>query len=219
MVTIFVLLVIIVMIVSGTLIVYQTRYYEYNLIENELVSTANGIKKSVSTDQPVTEIESAIEEVIAEYDSSSKNIKYFVLDHKGNVIYQSVATSEKRIYSAQVIAALSDELSANNEFDDGPEIGDGRTYIGHATNIIKDDVVVFVVYIVSSTQQVQEKIWNMVEVIIYALLLAIVLSIILAFLFSSFLTKPISALTSKTRVMAKGNLSKPYQMFSNDKIG
>ncbi len=66
MVTIFVLLVVIVMMVSGTWIVFRTRDYEQNLIEEALLDAVNGIQISVKTDQPITEIKSDAIEVISQ---------------------------------------------------------------------------------------------------------------------------------------------------------
>ncbi len=218
MVTIFVLLVIIVMIVSGTLIVYQTRSYEYNLIESEITTLANGIYKAVNPDEPLTEIEAGFKDVILNEREYLKDKKVFILDSHGEVIYTpSVLITENRFYTAQVMAALSDTKAS--EFDEQYFSGDEARYIGYATNIKKDNNVVYVIYVVASTREVQDKVEKMVIVIIYAVLLAIVLSIILAFLFSAFLTKPISALTTKAREMAKGELNNPIEVFSNDEIG
>ncbi len=216
--TIFVLLVIIVMIVSGTLIVYQTRSYEYNFIESDLRSTAVSIVQSVRSDQPVTEILADIIEVISGNEASLKGKKVFVLDDSGNIVYtQSPGTKEKGFHTAQVMAALSNNQS--DEFEEKTLAGEEVKYISYARSIVKNNDVVYVIYILASTQQVQEKISNMVEVIIVAVLLAIFLSILLSFIFSSFLTKPITALSMKAREMAKGRLNNPIDVYSSDEIG
>ena len=218
MVTIFVLLVIIVMIASGTLIVYQTRSYEYKLIESEITTLANVIYKGVTPEEPITEIEAGFKAIIEQEREYTKTKKVFILDDQGKVVYTpSVQIDEDRFYTAQVMAALSDKTAS--KFDEQYFAGDDTRYIGYATNIKKDGEVIFVVYVVASTSEVQDKVEKMVVVIIYAVLLAIVLSIILAFLFSSFLTKPISALTTKAREMAKGELNNPIDVFSDDEIG
>jgi len=218
MVTIFVLLVVIVMIVSGTLIVYQTRSYENNLIKSKVTTLANAIYKGVKSEEPITEIEADFKAVILTEREYLTNKKVFILDHQGKVVYTpSVLISEDRFYTAQVMAALSDKIAT--KFDEQYFSGDDTRYIGYAKNIKKDGEVIFVIYVVASTSEVQDKVEKMVVIIIYAVLLSIILSVILAFLFSSFLTKPISALTMKAREMAKGELNNPIEVFSNDEIG
>jgi len=218
MVGIFVLLVVLVMMASGSLIVFQTRNYEYNLIEEQLVTTGNAIKAAVITEQPITEIKSDIITNLSAQEDLLRTKKVFILDNQGKVEYtRSVATKEDRFYTAQVMAALSN--TAISEFDDLHLFGDETTYIGYATPIVKDDQVVYVVYIVSSTQNIQEKISYMLLSIMLSVFLAIVLSVVLAFIFSSFLTKPISALTLKASEMSRGNLDNEIEVYSNDEIG
>lgn len=218
MVGIFVLLVVLVMIASGTLIVFQTRNYEYSLIEDQLVTTGNTIKAAVITDQPVSEIKSDIIQNLSAQEDLLRSKKVFILDNQGNVVFtRSVSTKEDRFYTAQVMAAL--ENNPISEFDNKPLSGDETTYIGYATPIVKDDQVVFVVYILASTKNIQEKISYMLLSIMLAILLAIALAVILAFIFSAFLTKPISALTQKASEMSRGQLDNPIEVFSNDEIG
>lgn len=218
MVSIFVLLVVIVMMASGTLIVYQTRNYEYNLIKEELADTADVIQSAVITEDSIDEIESNIKNVISGIGVSLKDKKVYILDDNGTIIFsQSVVTKEKGFYGAQVMAALLNE--SIDEYDEVSLSGDENAYLGYARGIVKDSETVFVVYILSSTVSVEEKIRFFVMIIVISVLFAIVLSVILAFLFSSFLTKPISALTAKAREMAKGKLDNPIDVFSNDEIG
>lgn len=218
MVGIFVLLVVLVMMASGSLIVFQTRSYEYNLIEEQLVTSGNAIKAAVNTEQPITEIKSDIIQNLSAQEELLKTKKVFVLDNQGSIVFtRSVATTEKWFYTAQVMGALSNKPISN--FDRLFLSGDETTYIGYATPIIKDDQAVFVIYVVASTKIIQEKIQYMVILIIFSVLLAIVLAVVLAFIFSAFLTKPISALTQKATEMSKGHLDNPIKVFSNDEIG
>lgn len=206
------------MMFSGVLIVFQTRKIEYDLIKEELENTANFIEKSVYTEGTVEDVKNNIINILTETGSSLRNKKIFLLDEMGNIIFtQSVNVREEGLYTSQVMAALLNEEI--DEFDELHLSDDNITYLGISQSIVKDDRVIFVVYIAASTEQVQEKISTMVIVISLAVLLSVFLSVLLAFLFSSFLTRPISALTSKARDMAKGKLDDPIEVFSNDEIG
>jgi len=219
MVIIFVELVTIVMIISGTLIVYQMRNKENEKIEEALLTTAKYIDEWIVVDsQPVTEIEAQAKEFISGYQTGMRNQKVFLLDEGGNVIYSnSPATKEQRFYTAQVMGALT--LQPVSEFDELHLSEDEAAYIGYAKSIVKGDRVVFVIYIVSSTLEVQEQVRSMLMIVALAILLAIVLAIVLSFLFSIFLTKPISALSLKAREMAEGKWDSTIEVHSEDEIG
>ncbi len=91
------------------------------------------------------------------------------------------------------MAALTN--SQIEELDEVHLSKDSTTYLGYARPIIKNNNVIYVIYVLASTAQVQDKVSAMASVIALAVLMAIILSVILAFLFSAFLTKPIIALT------------------------
>ncbi len=218
LVSIFVLLVVIVMIVSGTLIVYQTREYEYESIQRDVRAAATSIQSAVISDMAAADMESAIIARLESNDVDLKGMKLFLLDDKGNVVYtQSTNIREKNFYKAQVMAVLQNKTAS--QFDEVELYGDQAFYLGYARGIKKDNQTVYIIYILASTAKVQEKISVMVKVIAIAILLAIVLSVVLSFLFSSFLTQPIIALTKKARDMAKGELNNPIQVYSDDEIG
>ena len=217
MVSIFVLLVVIVMIAAGMLIVYQTKNYEYNIIREELVATANSVYSSVIIDLPSTEIEGYIIEMIEEQSGLLKG-RVYLLDDKGGIVYtQAISTEEQRFNTAQVMAAITQ--AEIEELDEVHLSGNAATYLGYAKPIVKNNNVIYVIYVLASTVQVQEKVSAITSVIAIAVLLATFLSIVLAFLFSNFLTKPIIALTKKAREMSKGELKNPIEVYSNDEIG
>lgn len=214
LVVIFVLLATIVIIASGTLIVFQTREYEYNLIKNDLKKTVDSIRNIIITNQSNEAIEEDIKYLLS-HSSSLYNKNAFLLDAKGNILYSNNivigALTQQNFYTAQVMGALNNNLT--DEFDEKQES------LGYATNVVKQDQVQYVIYVQSPTTQVQEKVYSTVMIIVLAIAVAIILAIILAFLFSSYLTKPISALTVKAREMATGELNNPIEVFSNDEIG
>ncbi len=214
MVTIFVLLVVLVMMASGTLIVFQTRNYEKNLIEEDMIDIANKIVGSVNVEQPVTEIENDLRAILTQNEYSLKGKSLYLLNLKGEIIRsQNQSADGQTVYTPRVLKVLSG--SRTNEYGEMDDSAD----MDLARGVYKDDELQYVIYMVASTTIVQEKIQAMVMVIILAVLLAIVLSVILAFLFSNFLTKPIYLLTMKAREMAKGELDNPIEVLSNDEIG
>ncbi len=214
MVSIFVLLVIIVMMASGTLIVFQTRNYEKNLIEEDMIDIADKIVGSINTEESEREIENSLASILTQNEYSLKGKSLYLLDLKGTIRHaQTQSAIGQTVYTPRVLKVLSG--STDNEYGEMDDSVD----MDLARGVFKEGELKFVIYMVASTTIVQEKIQAMVMVIIFAVLLAIVLSVVLAFLFSNFLTKPIYLLTLKAREMAKGELDNPIEVLSNDEIG
>lgn len=214
MVSIFVLLVVIVMMASGTLIVFQTRNYEKNLIEEDMNSDADSIVGSLNLEQPVEEIENQLITIMATSENRAEKRLLILLDTQGRIIKSpDSSVLGNSLFTPSVMSVLSgSQANELNEMEDGVSIELAR-------GVYKDGQLLYVVYILADTDIVQEKIQAMAFVILLAVLLAIVLSVVLAFLFSNFLTKPIYLLTLKAREMAKGELDNPIDVVSNDEIG
>lgn len=218
LVTIFVVLVIIVMIIAGTMIVFQTRNNEYEYIEKDLVELADGFANFIDTSLGNDGIKNEINRVFSNNPMSLNNTKLFILDHTGQIMLSSDETFiDKEIYTSQVMSALNQ--GEVRRFDEISIHGEAYSYIGYASPIEKNNEVLFVVYAISSLEKVEMKVQEMLYVVLFAILIAIILSVILAFVFSEFLTKPISALTVKAREMSEGNLDNPMAVLSNDEIG
>ncbi len=72
------------------------KNYEYNIIREELVATANSVYSSVIIDLPSSEIEGHIIEMIEEQSVLLKG-RVYLLDEKGGIVYtQAVSTEEQR---------------------------------------------------------------------------------------------------------------------------
>lgn len=97
---------------------------------------------------------------------------------------------------------------------------DGTLYLGYAENIKIDGKVIYVIYVLGDTSDIDDNIQNIIMIILMAVGVALVISAILGFVFSDFLTKPITALTMKARDMQRGGrLDQPMKVYANDEIG
>jgi len=220
LVTIYVLLVVIVMIASGTLIIYLSSMNEYDSLEEELKSAVTLIKNSISEEPTnINDIEIGLKSIIQTYGELFSNKKVYLLDNNGDIIYPvSVGEFENEsLYYPQVMSALYnqkieklDKVYLQNSDDE---------YRGYAEPIMFNNKVYYVVYILASTQTIKEEMQGTTLVILLAIILAIIIAAILGILFSTFLTKPIAILTNKAREMAAGNLDKLIEVESDDEIG
>ncbi|RRD92131.1 HAMP domain-containing protein [Clostridiales bacterium COT073_COT-073] len=221
LVMIYVLLVIIVMMASGTLIVYLTRDNEYKVIENDLIRLSALFSAISAEDEDAETLEKIYMDVLRQnkIDLSFSDSIIYMLRTDGEVIYTtSDVETARRILTPQTVAAgMGNSL---DELDRVSNIRDSDRMMGLALPI-KDNQgqVAFVLYFLKATEQVEEGIQRTVYVISISVLLAIVLAMFLGYIFSGYLTKPIRSLSRRAKDMAAGNLKNPIPVLSDDEIG
>ncbi|NDL66419.1 ATP-binding protein [Anaerotalea alkaliphila] len=218
LVMIYVLLVVIVMIASGSLIVWLTSSNEKQAIEEELRSSVANISIWIDTDKPVEEVKQDIQAVIQNAADYYSTKKVYLLDPEGNILYPFLENpQEYRFYTPQVMAAgVNRSLEAMDEVQ---LRGESTQYRGYAQPILLGEEVVYVIYVLAPVTAALQKLQDTLMVLLLSVVLAMAVSVVLGFVFSSFLTQPIIALTSKAREMALGNLNNPIAVHSDDEIG
>lgn len=221
LVMIYVLLVIIVMMASGTLIVYLTRHNEYKVIENDLKRLSNVFEAAKIEDDDKHTLEKRYIEFLEQgkVELLFSNSIICMLNNNGTVIY---STSEveigKQILTPQTMAAsMGNRLE---EFDRVSNIRENVRMMGLALPVsTTGGQVAFVLYFLEGTEQVEESIKRTVYVISLAVMLAIILAILLGYIFSGYLTNPIRSLSRRAKDMALGKLKNPIPVLSDDEIG
>lgn len=219
LVTIYVILVIIVMIMSGSLIVWLTSDEQYGALRDDVEEMGNQLSELINTEKTSTDIAKQIIVWIEIQAIYNQDKKIYLLDNYGDVIYpvQEEQTAEK-FYHPQVMSAIH---SANaKDLDKVKLVGDDKTeYRGYAQPVLYNEKVEYVVYILASTVNIKATLQNTIRVIAIAIVLAIIMAGVLGVIFSNFLTKPISILSKKAREMATGHLDDPIEVLSDDEIG
>jgi len=211
-------LVFIVMIVSGTFIYQGVRTMEAERVERELQRTALFIEDQILRDLPPNPDLDALS-----YDIVNRmtvgNILPVILDHEGNVLAPTRGAS----YQDSVIIAA---MTGTEQFEpwvrravgfQTPEDGMARMWFNFAMPTFDADGEIE--YIIFLSQDAGAQLDNLEAVtvtIMLAVLIAMLLTVILGFLFSRTLTDPISGLT---REMARGNLDQRIAVKSDDEIG
>ena len=222
LVTIYVLLVIIVMMASGTLIVYLTRDNEYKVIKNDLrrlaaLATAISAEDDASAEALEKQYMNLLMQGRLGQPASDSII--CMLRPNGEVIYTtSEVETAKRILTPQTMAAAMGNTL--EEFDRVGNIRENDRMMGLALPV-KDNrgEVAFILYFLKGTEQVEENIRRTVYVIAVSVLLAIGLAMFLGYVFAGYLTRPIRSLSRRAKDMAAGNLKNPIPVLSNDEIG
>lgn len=221
LVIIYVLLVIVVMMASGTLIVYMIRDKEYKVIEKDLKRLAAVYQATSKEDADAATLE---HRYIALLEQGNIELPFpnsisCMLGINGEIIYTGAELNiERRILTPQTEAAASGETL--DELDRISNIREGERMMGLALPI-KDNTgnVAFILYFLQGTEQVEAGIRRTVYVISVSVIFAIFLAMILGYFFSGFLTKPIRSLSKRAKDMASGNLKNPIPVLSSDEIG
>lgn len=218
LVTIYVLLVIIVMIVSGTLIVWLISDKEYDDLENELKSAAKVLDIALSDNTTIDEVKEEFSDVVTEDGYTYNNKKVYLLDNEGKIVYPILENQrETRFYNPQVMAAVNGKDI--KQYDKVHLYGSSVEYIGYAKAGFYNNEVSYIIYILASTEQIKDKLEDTIMIIMTTVIIAILIAGILGIFFSGFLTKPIIALTKQARDMTTGTLYKPIHVHSEDEIG
>lgn len=218
LVLIYVILVIIVMIICGSLIVWLTSNNEYSSMRQDLVYAVDLTIQGLDMELTKDEVGDALKLYIENNNNLYLDKKIFLLDSEGNTIFPSNDNEPvKSFYYPQVMGALYGNKT--NELDNVTLAGSDIEYKGYAEPIYYKDKVEYVVYILASTEKIKATLHQTIGVIVLAMILAIFMAAILGFIFSGFLTKPISILTKKAKEMTSGKLDNPIQVYSDDEIG
>ena len=214
-------LVFIVMIVSGTFIYQGVRTMEAERVERELQRTALFIEDQILRDLPPNPDLDALS-----YDIVNRmtvgNILPVILDHEGNVLAPTRGAS----YQDSVIISA---MTGTEQFEpwvrravgfQTPEDGMARMWFNFAMPTFDADGEIE--YIIFLSQDAGAQLDNLEAVtvtIMLAVLIAMLLTVMLGFLFSRTLTDPISGLTKTAGDMARGNLDQRISVKSEDEIG
>lgn len=213
--TIYVILVIIVMLISGSFIVWLTSVNEYKNIRKELEPFADQVHKLIVESDTQNMAGTTInQEVVERYGNFMADKLLYILDDTGKVLYPEDQMG-KSFHYPQVMGALY-----GNKTDELDRVTiNNQEYVGYAKAIYVEDEVQNVIYVLASTYSVNTTLQNIVVIIVMSILIAIVMAAVLGFIFSNFLTKPISILSEKARSMAAGNLDLSIDAVSDDEIG
>ncbi|MFI3230832.1 MAG: ATP-binding protein [bacterium] len=218
------ILVFIVMIISGTFIIFSTQQEEVSKAQLEIQSFANLIE-----DQVINEYESDLnfqnglnEFFKREFFSSS--IQGSIINKDGRTIASTISSGENNeIYqhkTANIISALEGEASFNktkNTLDINSSIEEWLTY----TKPLFDESsqVEYVIYVQMDYSNINNTVIRITNTIGIAVVIALILATTLGGFLATTITNPIMLLTKKANLLAKGNLEQHLIVKSEDEIG
>ena len=226
LVALYMALVFIVMVVSGTFIHMSIKSMEAEKVRRDLATMASLIDdqflKNSSGNPAIIERQLYYESSISPVANRRKDIICAILDNEGNVF---VPVNESDTYKDSVIIAA---INGNERFEPwvkgvGRTTGDNtmvKTWLNYAVpSYGEDGSIKYIIFLSMDAADLLINLDSVTSTILVAVAIAMVLAVILGVLFASTLTGPISSLTKTAREMAMGNLNQQIAVKSDDEIG
>lgn len=211
---VFVVFMIIVMTVVGTILLNSV----FSFYTNDFLSQMDQIFEGELT----TELTRALDDehfaeeqkgILAAY-SSSLGIddyrNYYVLDEDGNILSGSSLSNTVLRKTANMVAAMAGRKGNGSQGD-----GNATDYAVSLTNGERRCII----YIQDTQEEMHDLCWQLITIVLQAVLLGIVIAIILSFFLAKAIASPIQNLTEGALMIASGNMEHEIEVRSRDEIG
>lgn len=209
--------ILIIMLVSGSFIVYNTETRTYSSIQNTIETIAENLETRISWDllDQLTASEFA-----KEIGSSNVNVEITILTPEGKVYYTTGRRNEGETISSEVVlSAISTKKPSTAPIEHFSELVGVKT-TDHARPILDEDGdLQAIVYVLTSTEEVYENMQSIIKTIIMGSLLAMFITGICGIAFAQMITAPIKALTTNSKKLAAGNSISRIPVEATDEIG
>ncbi len=217
-------LVFIVMLVSGTFIIISINRQENDKARDELVQYASYIEEQIINQYSPDDFQQGFTNFIVSI-SSARNIRGHILDANGKTLASSTATDTSGLQdynNSAIISAINGKASFNSGrkgYDQNSQVKEWISYASPVFSRTEPDKVNYIVFVQLDATTIKSGINRTIGTICIAVLLALLLTSLLGILFAGTITDPIAILTRKANLLAKGRLEQHVAVKSNDEIG
>ena len=215
-------LVFIVMILTGTFIIVSTEKREQMKASEEMRQCAVYVEEQVIEQYDSRYFQDSLVN-LSIVSSTLRNMSVQILNSNGETIASSTSSdgSDFQHYSnSAIISALngSESFLANSKITDS--IGQEKTVMSYSYPC-KDaeNNVEYIVYVQMDSEAIEESIMQTARTILVAVIFDLINTAILGLLFTNTITAPIAVLTKNANLMAKGRLDQKVTVKGNDEIG
>ncbi|WP_157047744.1 ATP-binding protein [Cellulosilyticum ruminicola] len=212
--------IIIIMLISGTFIVYSTEERDYKSIQSEMEQLTESIATRYEWDLK----EEDTDEILKEYlNLTNGKSKIYRLDNTGRVDWgTSNAISEGTTVAQEVvIRAINTKEFAMAPINHFGSMLNGRRETDCARPILNEKTgsIIAIIYVVTDIKSVYENMERIMGTIATSLVASMFIMIVFGIFFSRMITMPIKTLTMSAKKLAKGNSIKRISVEANDEIG
>lgn len=211
-------LVLIVMIVSGSYILLSLRNIELEKSRQQLELYAEKINEQVIEDGDTEHFQENLLQTV----TNAVGIQGNVLDAVGDTIAStSVLQKPYPVYNDQAIIAAMNGVSS---FSSGKKSTDSfgllKEWMSYAVPIeAPNGKVAYIIYTRLDAEDMRSSLDQTTKTIVIAVAISLLLAVIMGYVFAQTLTGPILALTKGAKNMAEGNFQQSLKVRSTDEIG
>ncbi len=220
---IYFILVFIVMIISGTFIIFTIQKQETSKVEDELKSFSKAIKEQIIDQyEDINDFQTGFTDLFMKR-VFTQNIQGAIIDKDGKTIAGTNFSETQGPYqykNSTVISALNGKEKFEKSKKSLDENLDINEWLCYAQPVLDDDNnLQYVIYVQTDATNINETLKQTTSTIGFAVIIALVLAITLGSMFSTTITSPISLLTRKANLLAKGHLEQHIIVRGEDEIG
>ena len=211
-------LVLIVMIVTGSYILISMQNTEIDKARDQLELYAQKVSEQVVESYDEADFQTGLEQFTRTSSSDSQIQGNIINEYCETVASTAVSQPPFPSYNNSVVMmAISGETGFDESRED-PETD--TTWICYASPALTiNGEVKYVVYARMNASAMQESLAQTTQTIIVAVFLALVLAVLMAYVFAKTLTGPIHQLTVKAKLLAEGDLKQTGEVYVEAEIG
>ncbi len=220
---IYFILVFIVMIISGTFIIFSIQKQETSKIEEELKSFSKAIKEQIIDQyEDPNDFQSGFTDLFMKR-VFTQNIQGAIIDKDGKTIAGTNFSETDGPYQYKnsiVISALAGKENFDKSKKGLDENSVVKEWLSYGYPIVdNNNNVEYVIYVQMDSSNIKDTLKQTTNTIGISVIIALVLAITLGSMFSNTITSPISLLTKKANLLAKGHLEQHIIVKGEDEIG
>lgn len=218
LITMYLGLVLIVMIVSGTYILLSLRNIEIDKSRQQLEIYAEKIVEQVIEGSEERNFQERLQDTV----TNTIGVQGNILNSDGETIASTTALNPPYMqYSDQaIISGMNGEPSFSSGKKSTDSFGLLKEWMSYAMPVLAESgEVEYIVYTRLDASDMQSSLNETTKTITIAVAIALLLAAIMGYVFAQTLTGPILALTKGAKNMAEGKLNQSLKVRSNDEIG
>lgn len=211
-------LVLIVMIVSGTYILLSLRNIEIDKSRGELERYAEKINEQVIEGGKAEDFQQELLKTV----SNAVGIQGNILSAEGDTIASTTVTQAPypEYTDQSIIAAMNGMTSFSTQKKSTDTFGLLREWMSYAVPVGgTEGETAYIIYTRLDASDMQTSLNETTKTIIIAVAIALVLAAMMGYVFAQTLTGPILALTKGAKSLAEGDMSQSLKVRSTDEIG
>ncbi len=228
LVTIYLSVVLVVMIVSGSFILYNIEQTQYKDVQKQLQLTANTVELQLELNKGNNEnnenqdrfkfVVERLRESVYPYQQ-----EVYIVDSYGSVV---IGTGNKWkentvVQSEVIIQALSSKKDALRETPRFLNSEQAAKFMDYAKPVLdpSGETMAYMIYVTTDTTEIYENMQGIMRTIGIASIMALAIAGILGIVFSRMITSPIKQLTRSAKELATGKVHHKIPVESTDEIG